>query len=110
MAAERRGQGDSNQTLADLMPTGQCFQVLRDGVPVAAYLLRVRDDEAFILAAAGRDVVDLTIVIDALVTIQARQAGLATVAFRTVRPGLKKKVVALGYVLQGDILRKRIGP
>lgn len=104
--AEKRGKGGTNETLSDLLPHGECFKVQHNQKIVGAYLLKTDGSELFILAAAGRAQFDLTAVISAIVCKQAAQ--FETVAFRTVRPGLVKKAVALGYSKTGDILRKRI--
>lgn len=104
--AERKGRGQGGQSLADLIPRGQCYLLGIDGEPVGAYLLEQVGGEVFILAAAGKADIDLTQAVDQVVTFQA--AGLASVAFRTIRPGLMKKAAALGYVRCGNVMRKRI--
>jgi len=106
LQAEKRGKGGISDTLSDLLPSGECFKLQQGGETVGAYLLRAQGDELFILAAAGRAKFDLTAAITAIVCKQGAQ--FETVAFRTIRPGLIKKAVALGYVRTGDILRKRI--
>ncbi len=104
--AERKGKGGASDTLADLLQQGQCFRVMRGGVLVGAYLLKPCGAELFILAAAGRGNLDMTAVM--LTIIEAQAAAFDTVAFRTIRRGLAKRALDLGYVRQGDIYRKRI--
>jgi len=106
--AERKGRGQGAQSLDELMQRGQCYMLGIDGETVGAYLLEQIGGEVFILAAAGRAEIDLTDALDRVVTFQA--AGFASVAFRTIRPGLMKKAAALGYVRCGNVMRKRIAP
>lgn len=106
MEAERRGRGEAGDTIARLLPRGQCFAVEHDGQIVGAYLLEVTGTEVFILAAAGRAEFDMTAVFAVLIEQQAAQ--FSSVAFKTKRPGLVRKAQALGYVAEGDILRKRL--
>lgn len=88
------------------------YQVERAGKPVAYYVLEIlhhpHGREAVIAAAAGRAPgVDLTTVI--LRTVELQAAGAVDhMTCQTQRPALVKKCVALGWSVDGIILRKTL--
>ncbi|WP_343724257.1 hypothetical protein [Herbaspirillum huttiense] len=106
LQAERKGRAPGGEGVETIMARGQCFMLGLNADPVAAYVLAVQGREVFILAAAGRADIDLTAAIDQVVTFQAD--GFDSVAFFTIRPGLKKKTAALGYAQDGAVMRKRL--
>lgn len=102
-----RGWWKGVEPLGELMARGHCYLLGIDGQTVGAYLLELKGEEVFILAAAGRADIDLTAALDQVVTFQA-EGRFWSIAFRTVRPGLMKKAAALGYTRHGNVMRKWI--
>lgn len=69
--------------------------------------LKIRGAELWIQAAGGADRENLTrLGLEAVERI-AQQAGMDSVGFQTRRPGLVRKARALGYEIDGFILRKK---
>lgn len=90
---------------------GQCFQVWRNGHPVAAYNVAVREypegrDLFLVAAGGGARGADLVRLVVPAIEGQARAAGARTVSFTTQRQGLVRKMSALGYGVAGVNLRK----
>jgi hypothetical protein len=83
------------EALAAMLERGACYRVTKDGVNVAFYALEIEGREVWITAAAGRSDADLTAVMNEVVAVQAR--GFEAIVFKTWRPGLVKKAMALGY-------------
>lgn len=83
---------------------GQCFAV--EGESSAVYVLSVGNGTAWVQAAAGSGAVDLTALLDGVITAQAQ--GLGAVACQTARPGLVRKLKRHGYHVAGWIMRKEL--
>lgn len=92
----RRTDAQGRFDLADLIARGAAYKIVDGaGVVLGAYVLDANWPLLWITAGAGRADVDMTAVIDALVTAQG--GGFAEVGFRTERPGLVRKARRLGY-------------
>lgn len=89
------------QSAADLARMGRCFVIEQDGRPVAGYVLQVKGDECYVLAAAGS--VDFDLTAFGLELIEAHARGLASVAFQTRRAGLIRKARRHGYRVAGRL-------
>lgn len=87
---------------------GQCFALTADGGAQIAYVLVVRGGQAWINAAKGLGPVDWTALTLPVVELQAKRAGLESVAFQTRRRGLVRKAEKLGYRVTGYIMKKDI--
>lgn len=82
------------------------FRVHRDGKTAAYYLLRVDGREGVLVAAAGRDEIDLTAAV--LPHIERQFIGCEGLRIHTGRPGLVRKLAALGYGGVEFVLRKKL--
>jgi hypothetical protein len=86
------------------------FKVSREnGQTVGFYLLRIDKNadgcEGVLVAAAGKDLeFDLTAAV--LPVIEGQFIGCAVLRIHTARPGLAKKLAAVGYEPQEIVLRK----
>lgn len=83
---------------------GECFALTDDAGAQCIYVIRVRNGQAWIQAAAGHGAADVTAL--TLPTIELQASHLQSVAFQTMRPGLVRKASKLGYRVTGWILRK----
>ena len=92
--------------LGDLCASGQCFELVGDGVR-AVYEVQLQRGTAWVSALAGSGKTPLIDAVMSLVDVQARDAGAQQIAFQTARPGLMKKAVKHGYSITGWILRKQ---
>lgn len=100
--AELKRQNDNGAEL---------FRVSREGKTVGYYLLRIDQNadgcEGVLVAAAGKDLeFDLTAAV--LPVIEGQFMGCAVLRIHTARPGLAKKLAAVGYEPQEIVLRKII--
>lgn len=99
--------GDDVQGLGlDSILHGCQFFVLSGGT--FAYALLPAGRELWIQAAGGKDAQDLTRLGLAAIEAQGKAARFESVGFQTRRKGLVKKAQALGYEIDGFILRKKI--
>lgn len=85
---------------------GACFAATHASGAQAVYVLRVRNGQAWVDAAAGSGQVDLTALLLPVIELQA--ARLSSVAFQTARPGLVRKAQRAGYRVAGWILKKDV--
>jgi hypothetical protein len=83
------------------------FVFEENGVPVCGFLIEIRGDEAFIMAAGSVGRQDFTRIGLGAIEGMARK-HFSTVAFATRRGGLIRKAQRLGYTRDGCILRKRL--
>lgn len=87
-------------SLAHLVARGTAYQVLNErGDTVAAYLVEASHGALWITAAAGRARDNLVAVLSRFVEHQARECRMSGVGFRTERPGLVRKALRLGYLV-----------
>ncbi|HWP19772.1 MAG TPA: hypothetical protein VNO84_11635 [Burkholderiaceae bacterium] len=84
---------------------GRCFAVTGPRAS-AIYVLHVRNGCAWVAAARGEGDMDVTAVLDELMTQQA--AGLDALACQTARPGLVRKLQRRGWRVTGWVLRKEL--
>lgn len=83
------------------------FIVEDDGDLVAAFVLRVDDDEGVVVAAGGKG--RGYGLIDALLpAIEARFHGCRAIRFHTARPGLARLMLKNGYVGQEVVMCKEL--
>lgn len=81
--------------LADLLATGTAYEILEGGDIVGAFLVQPFGAELWITAAAGRADLDLCQAMAKATEHYGREFD--SIVFTTVRPGLIKKAIALGY-------------
>ena len=94
-----------NASADDLTRHGQAFAIdAEDGS--AVFVVAVRNGCAFVVAAKGEGAVDLTAVLDHVVTRGATQDGCTSVALQTARPGLVRKLQKRGFRVTGWVMRK----
>jgi hypothetical protein len=74
---------------------GQCFKIEQGGKIVGAYVVQAFGPDLWITAAAGAAENDLCKVMAAALQHQGEQFD--SLVFKTNRPGLMKKALALGY-------------
>ena len=88
---------------------GECdaFVLQQNGNDVAGFLLRRKGKEIYVVAAAGRSNIDLSIAINKIIT-DTKSDDIESISFTTKRRGLVKKAEKQGYKIEGYILRKRI--
>jgi hypothetical protein len=86
---------------------GLRFVFERDGVAVGGYVIELRGNEVFVMAAGGAIDCDFTMVGLNAIEQQAAAAGLTSVGFDTRRPALVKKALKRGYEIVGWKLRKK---
>lgn len=86
--------------------SGARFVLEREGQPVAAWVLEIRDREVYILAASGFLEQDMTKIGLGIVEGQAMQFD--TVAFTTKRRALVEKAKKHGYVIDAWVMRKKL--
>lgn len=91
--------------LAKLLQNCQLF-ILDGSDSQMAYAVIPQGQELWIQAGAGRGAVDLTEL--GLASIEMQAVGFKSVGFQTRRRGLVKKAIALGYQIDGYILRKKL--
>lgn len=84
---------------------GRCFAL--EGDASAVYVLTVRNDVCWVEAVRGGGDVDVTAILDSVLTEQAR--GLAAIALQTARRGLVRKLQKRGYRVTGWVMRKELG-
>ena len=89
--------------LAGICERGLCFAATTPGGQVA-YVLNVKNGVAWIDAAQGAGLVDLTRAV--LPCIELQCSELAAIGFTTARPGLKHKAEKMGYRVTGWHLKK----
>lgn len=89
----------------DLVRCGQAFEV--DGeAGSAVFVVAVRNGCAFVVAAKGAGSIDMTTLLDRVITQGATNDGCTSIAFQTARPGLVKKLTKRGFRVTGWILKK----
>lgn len=94
----------------EIIGEGESFIAYADGVPFFGYTLAVDGRELIITTAAGRSSFDLVRALAVLVETHGK--GFDSIRFHTVRPGLVRKALRLGYqvaaVIDGThIMRKQ---
>lgn len=90
---------------ADLVKHGQAFAIEGEGGS-AVFVVVVRNGCAFVVAAKGAGSIDMTEVLDQIVTRGATNDGCTSVALQTARPGLVRKLRRRGFRVAGWVLRK----
>ncbi len=90
---------------AELTRHGQAFAIESEGGS-AVFVVAVRNGCAFVVAAKGEGVIDMTAVLDHVVTRGATNDGCTSVALQTARPGLVRKLQKRGFRVTGWVLRK----
>jgi len=91
--------------VAAMAGEGRCFEITGDAAR-AVYVLVVRNGCAWVQAARGEGRIDLTQLLDAVLTEQAQ--GLQALACQTARPGLVRKLQRRGWRVSGWVLRKEL--
>ncbi|MCK9991398.1 MAG: hypothetical protein RugAbin2_02412 [Rugosibacter sp.] len=81
------------------------FIVEDEGELVAAFVLRVDDDEGVVVAASGSGQ-NVRLIPALLASIEARFYGCSAIRFHTARPGLARVMQEYGYVGQEVVMRK----
>lgn len=89
----------------DLTRHGQAFAVDSDAGS-AVFVVVVRNGCAFVVAAKGAGSIDMTEVLDQVVTRGATNDGCTSVALQTARPGLVRKLQKRGFRVTGWVMRK----
>lgn len=84
---------------------GQCFEIAGANACVV-YVLTVRNGSVWVDAVKGIGDVDLTAVLDGVITAQA--SGMQAIALQTARRGLVKKLQHHGYRVTGWVMRKEL--
>lgn len=90
---------------ADLVRYGQAFEVEGEGGD-AVFVVAVRNGCAFVVAAKGGGRLDMTTVLDELVTRAATNDGCTSIALQTARPGLVRKLQRRGFRVTGWVMKK----
>lgn len=90
--------------MADVVRGAHCFRV--DGAASAVYVMRTMGDVAWVEAAKGAGLVDVTEVLDQAMTLQAR--GFRRLAMQTKRAGLVRKLSRRGWKVAGWIMTKEL--
>jgi hypothetical protein len=96
------GQCDAGQIIAQ----SDAYLVVQGQNPVAGLLMRRRGSEIYVVAAAGRANIDLSVAMHEIIN-QYKSDEITAVSFTTKRRGLVKKAQKLGYKIDGYILRKQ---
>lgn len=100
-------------TVQDLCRNAQAMRVEYEGQTVGAYAVEpVEFDRGVMLwivaAGANVDGVDMTETLTKVIETQARKIGASRVGLITKRPGLIKKLKAMGYTVNGVSLGKKL--
>jgi hypothetical protein len=74
----------------------------------AVFVIAQRNGCAFVTAAQGSGDVDMTALLDHVVTLGATNDGCKAIAFQTARPGLVRKLTRRGFKVTGWVLRKEL--
>ncbi len=72
----------------------------------AVFVVAQRNGIAFVTAAQGGGSVDMTVLLDHVVTLGATNDGCKAIAFQTARPGLVRKLTKRGFRVTGWVMRK----
>jgi hypothetical protein len=110
--AQRRLQGVAEldpsgiaSDAADLTRCGQAFAVEGEGGN-AVFVVVVRNGCAFVVAAKGAGRIDMTQVLDQVVTRGATNDGCTSIGLQTARPGLVRKLQKRGFRITGWVMKK----
>ena len=90
---------------ADLARCGRAFAIEGQGGD-AVFVVAVRNGCAFVVAAKGGGRIDMTTVLDQVVTRGATNDGCTSVALQTARPGLVRKLQKRGFRITGWVMKK----
>jgi hypothetical protein len=90
--------------MADVVRGAHCFRI--EGAATAVYVMRPMGDVAWVEAAKGAGLVDVTEVLDQAMTVQAR--GFRRLAMQTKRAGLVRKLTRRGWKVRGWIMTKEL--
>ncbi len=102
--AERDPSGLA-RSAEDLTRNGQAFAIDGDAGS-AVFVVAVRSGCAFVVAAKGSGDIDMTDVLDRVITRGATNDGCKSIAFQTARPGLVRKLTRKGFRVTGWVLKK----
>lgn len=91
----------------DLVRHGQAFAIDGDAGS-AVFVVVVRNGCAFVTAAKGAGRIDMTQVLDQVVTRGATNDGCTSIGLQTARPGLVRKLRARGFRVTGWVMKKDI--
>lgn len=91
----------------DLVRHGQAFAIDGDAGS-AVFVVVVRNGCAFVTAAKGAGRIDMTQVLDRVVTRGATNDGCTSIGLQTARPGLVRKLSARGFRVTGWVMKKDI--
>lgn len=89
----------------DLTRHGQAFAIEGEGGS-AVFVVAMRNGCAFVVAAKGAGRIDMTEVLDQVVTRGASNDGCTSIALQTARPGLVRKLQKRGFRVTGWVLKK----
>lgn len=91
----------------DLVRHGQAFAIDAEAGS-AVFVVAVRNGCAFVVAAKGAGQIDMTRVLDEVVTRGATNDGCTSIGLQTARPGLVKKLQRRGFRITGWVMKKDI--
>lgn len=104
--AMRYDTGSGQCNAQQLIEQCDAYVIDQNNNSVAGLLMRRRGSEIYVVAAAGRANVDLSVVIHNLVN-QYKTEEIKSFSFTTKRRGLVRKAQKLGYKIDGYIMRKQ---
>lgn len=90
---------------AELARTGTAYAI-DCAAGSAVFVIAQRNGTAFVTAAQGSGEVDLTALLDHVITLGATGGGCNAIALQTARPGLVRKLVKRGFRVTGWVLKK----
>jgi len=91
----------------DLVRHGQAFAIEGDAGS-AVFVVVVRNGCAFVVAAKGAGQIDMTRVLDEVVTRGATNDGCTSIGLQTQRPGLVRKLQRRGFRVTGWVMKKEL--
>lgn len=81
---------------------GRCYALEHEGAE-AVMVLGVRDGCVWVDALIGAGPVDITAMVDELLTKRAAEQGVRELGCQTMRPGLVRKLKARGWRVVGEL-------
>ncbi len=91
----------------DLVRHGQAFAIDAEAGS-AVFVVVVRNGCAFVVAAKGEGQIDMTRVLDEVVTRGATNEGCKSIGLQTARPGLVRKLQKRGFRVTGWVMKKEL--